>query len=187
LAQVSKKNDELKIGGMSRYKHIEESWEDNGLIDNIRLRWILRKVRDVDNNFDFVAQIECLDKGRWVPLIRLDKSHGYYHMDMITSSQIRKIKIFRQVSTVEEQIDVAFNEFASIKDLLSKYELDIFKQYFIGNWDSYINRLGGIKSEICFKLKAGLDLGDQHVSQAVKVKTIVVGLSMKPPRTVKQK
>jgi len=59
----------------------EEEWE--GLLspqDRLRVHFITRKGKVIDI---VLVQYEAQIKGKWIPLVRFDRAHGYFHRDIM--------------------------------------------------------------------------------------------------------
>ena len=119
-------------------KENEEAWIIHNLVENARLRMMVRHDKKGDT---FVAQIDLVHKRKENEVLRWDFAHGYYHLD----KRNKKYKQYPEARTVGSQMDVVFNELIeNIEELLSNEEPSLLLSI-RENLQCYIDELGRIK------------------------------------------
>jgi len=155
-------------------KNEEESWIDNELIDNLRMRWIIRESEE--NSRVFVTQLEYTNRSnKKNAILRWDGAHGKYHVDIygLNGRLIDKMDRRSYLPPISKQIDIVFNDLEEnlFKMLNKSYHsallTDIAKEA-----ELFRNRLAEIKKNVVNQISSrkGLKLGTRHWGQHIKAK-----------------
>lgn len=163
---------------MSKYQ--EESWIENGLIDNLRIRWIVRD-KGKENRV-FMAQLEYTNKPKNKnTILRWDGAHNKYHIDIYDSKgkKIATQECRATLPSISEQVEIVFEDLEKnlIKILDKKSHLGLLKA--IENEAKlFQSRLTEIKKAIISQLSANEDLklGTRHSGQHIKAKANIINI-----------
>lgn len=155
-------------------KEQEEAWIENGLIDNIRIRWI---IRDLGKRSPvFVTQLEYTNKPKnRNTILRWDGAHENYHIDIYGSrgQHLKKETRRSTLPSVSEQVDIVFKD---LEGNLSKILDKKFHAALLGDIaneaKAFQDRLSAIKEAITNQVSTNkqLKLGAIHWGQHLRTK-----------------
>lgn len=155
-------------------KDQEESWIENGLIDSLRIRWIIRN--RTEGGKVFVAQFEYTNKPKnRNTILRWDGAHGNYHIDIYDSKgkQVEKRNRRHTLPSLDEQISIAFNDLEkNLPKILEKRSHLALLRRITNNPEPFQSRLAEVKKHIISQASGseGLKLGTRHVGQTIRTK-----------------
>ena len=157
----------------------EESWIENGLIDNLRVRWIIRDKGKGD--MVFVAQLEYTNRPEDKnTILRWDGAHKNYHIDIYDSNGRPIRKEIRQsvLPSISEQVDIVFVDLeGNLSNMLdTKFHADLLGEI-TSEAKIFQGRLSAIKEAITNQVSTNnqLKLGTRHLGQHLKAKAHIRG------------
>lgn len=156
----------------------EESWIENGLIDNLRIRWIIRDRSKRDRVF--VAQLEYTNRPKNKNVIlRWDGAHNKYHIDIYDSKgkKIDTQDCRPTLPPISEQVDIVFEDLEkNLFKILDKKFHSVLLGKITNEAKLFQDRLTAIKKAITNQLSTNkkLKLGTRHWGQHIKAKANIV-------------
>lgn len=159
-------------------RHQEESWIENGLIDNLRVRWVIRDRGKGDRVF--VAQLEYTNRSKNKnAILRWDGAHNKYHIDIYDSKgkKIATQEYRPALPPISEQVDIVFEDLEKnlFKILDKKFHSSLLRKI-TNEAKLFQDRLTEIKKAISDQLSINrsLKLGTRHWGQHIKAKANIV-------------